>query len=82
MLVSPGYASISAGLDLEGSLVIHSMAMNDVSNLETGKVYCPNAFDLVVEVIAFQVLLNTDVGKHTVSPALPDIESLPVAQGQ
>jgi hypothetical protein len=55
------------------------MAMNDMSDLEPGISYFPDALYLVVEIVSFQVLLFADVREHAITLALPDIKGLPVS---
>ena len=54
--------------------------MNHMSDLEPGKAYLPDAFNLVVEIIAFEALHRADVGENATALPLPNIEGLPVSR--
>jgi hypothetical protein len=45
-----------------------------------GKAYFPDALYLVVELVAFQLLLQANMRKHAIALSLPDIEGLPVSR--
>jgi hypothetical protein len=54
--------------------------MNHMSDLKSGKAYLPNALDLVVQIIPFEVLLGTDVREDAIALAFPNIERLTVSR--
>src|SRR5882762_2850058 len=58
----PGVCIDKRRFHLEGGLVIHSVAMNDVGHLKSSKAYFSDALQLVVKLIPFD--LRVDVGKH------------------
>ena len=66
-------------LDVEGGLVVHPVAMNDVRDFESRNPDLTEAFDLAVEFVPFQVALGTGVRKDAVTLSLADIEGLPVS---
>ena len=77
-----GQARISVnegGFNLEGSLLIHSVAVHNACDLEARDADSPYALHLIVEIIAFQILLGADMREDTIALALPDIESVKVS---
>src|ERR1700736_5710992 len=66
------------GLDLECSLLIHPVAMNDVGDFETSEADLADALNLVIDGIVFEIWLGPNVREHAVSLALPNIEGFSV----
>ena len=65
-------------LDLERGPFVHSMAVDDVGNIEPGPPYFPDAPQLVVWIISPYLLAN--VREHPIALALTDLEGLPVSR--
>jgi hypothetical protein len=66
--------------DLAGRLIVHSMAMDDMSDLEASQANFSNAFELIIDLIAFQVGFGTYVRKDPISPAFSNIERFTVSR--
>jgi hypothetical protein len=52
--------------------------MNDMGDFESGQAYLPDAPNLVVEIITFEILLGADVREDAIALTLPDIEGLTI----
>ena len=64
------------GLYLDRRLLVHSVPMNHMSNLETGKMYFAYSLELIVNIISLEVLLSTNVSENPIASAFSDIERL------
>lgn len=56
------------------------MTVDHVANLKSGQAYLPNTSRLIVNVIAFNSGLSTDMGKDTISFAFTNIECLSISR--
>jgi hypothetical protein len=79
-VVEPWIGVRARGLDPEGGRLVHSVPVDDVSNLEPGESYFADALELVAQIVAVETLLVMDVGEDPVPLTLSNVERLPVAR--
>src|SRR3970282_2013172 len=65
--------------NFQGDLVIHSASMNGVRHLKASNAYFTHASQLVAEFIAVPFLLGSDMRKHAIALAFPDIEGFSIS---
>src|SRR4051794_11129358 len=67
-------------LDLKRCGTVHPVPMNHMSGLEASETDIANPPQLVIEFVAVEILLAADMGEHTVTLTLPDVERLAVSR--
>lgn len=65
-------------LDLEGCLLVHTVTMNHVIDVESSRANLTDPLQLVAHFIAFEISLLSDVSEHTVATPFAYIERFAV----
>jgi hypothetical protein len=77
----PGICVNESRLDFEGRLVVHSVTMNDVSNLKSGHADVADALEfVVVAIITFQHLFGANVRENPIACAFSYIKRLAISR--